>query len=169
MIFDYQKKYDIAISGAGIAGISAALAAARRGHKVVLLEKQALIGGLATSGLIYIYLPLCDGNGTQVSFGITEELLRISTEFSPFDIPEKWNGPAKSRALQQERYQCEFSPAGFILSLDKLLRNANVNFPLPDLFCHWINCSGMPEWISGLIPESVPCRKLLMEKSLHWK
>ena len=135
MIFDYQKKYDIAISGAGIAGISAALAAARRGHKVVLLEKQALIGGLATSGLIYIYLPLCDGNGTQVSFGITEELLRISTEFSPFDIPEKWNGPAKSRALQQERYQCEFSPAGFILSLDKLLRNAGVDLWLDTRVC----------------------------------
>ena len=135
MPIDYQKKYDIAVAGAGIAGISAALSAARRGHKVVLLEKQMLIGGLATSGLIYIYLPLCDGNGTQVSFGITEELLRISTEFSPFDIPEKWNGPAKSRALQQERYQCEFSPAGFILSLDKLLRNAGVDLWLDTRVC----------------------------------
>ena len=63
-MFDSKIKYDIAISGAGVAGIAAALAAARRGHKGVLIEKQMLIGGLATSGLIYIYLTLCDGNGT---------------------------------------------------------------------------------------------------------
>ena len=88
MTFDFQKKYDIAVAGAGVAGIAAALAAARRGHKVVLLEKQMLIGGLATSGLIYIYLPLCDGQGTQVTFGISEEMLRAGVEFSPFDFPE---------------------------------------------------------------------------------
>ena len=35
----------------------------RRGlaRKTALVEKQTLLGGLATSGLIYIYLPLCDG------------------------------------------------------------------------------------------------------------
>ena len=58
MNFEFQKSCDIAIAGAGIAGVAAALAAARRGHKVILIEKQTLIGGLATSGLIYIYLPL---------------------------------------------------------------------------------------------------------------
>ena len=70
-------KYDIAVAGAGIAGIAAALAAARRGHKVALLEKQTIIGGLATSGLVYIYLPLCDGNNTQVTFGISEEIQHL--------------------------------------------------------------------------------------------
>ena len=134
-MFDYRQKYDIAIAGAGVAGIAAALAAARRGHKVVLIEKQMLIGGLATSGLIYIYLPLCDGLGTQVTFGISEEMLRLSTEYSPFDLPEKWGGKINGNTLQGVRYQCEFSPAGMILSLDALLQKAGVDLWLDTRVC----------------------------------
>ena len=56
------KQYDVAVVGAGVAGIAAAVQSAREGKKTVLLEKTVLPGGLATTGLIYIYLPLCDGN-----------------------------------------------------------------------------------------------------------
>ena len=69
---------DVAVVGGGVAGIAAALSAARQGAKVALVEKQCVLGGLATSGLITIYLPLCDGMGRQVSFSIAEELLRLS-------------------------------------------------------------------------------------------
>ena len=71
---DFTKKYDVAVVGGGIAGAAAALQAARSGKKTVLIEKTVLLGGLATSGLVYIYLPICDGNGHQASYGITEEL-----------------------------------------------------------------------------------------------
>ena len=84
--------YDVVVVGAGVAGIAAALAAARRGHKTALVEKQTLIGGLATSGLIYIYLPLDDGYGHQVIKGISEEMLKRCVEYGPFDVPEKWGG-----------------------------------------------------------------------------
>ena len=43
---------DVLVAGGGISGISAALAAARAGAKVLLAEKQCLLGGLATLGLI---------------------------------------------------------------------------------------------------------------------
>ena len=65
-------EYDVVVAGGGIAGVAAALAAKRNGAKVLLIEKQFLVGGLATLGLITIYLPLCDGEGKQVSFGIAE-------------------------------------------------------------------------------------------------
>ena len=71
---------DVAVVGGGIAGVSAALAAARHGKKVLLLERMFSLGGLATLGLVTIYLPLCDGNGRQVSFGIAEELFRLSIQ-----------------------------------------------------------------------------------------
>ena len=77
-------KFDVVVAGAGIAGISAAVAAARMGRKTALVEKQTLIGGLATSGLILVYLPLCNGKGTQVTFGIAEELLLRSLQDLPF-------------------------------------------------------------------------------------
>lgn len=62
--------YDVIVAGGGIAGIAAALAAARAGKRVLLLERMFALGGLATLGLVTIYLPLCDGKGHQLSFGL---------------------------------------------------------------------------------------------------
>ena len=69
------EAYDVAVVGGGVAGVAAALAAARSGAKVCLIEKYAGLGGLATMGHVIIYLALCDGRGRQISFGIAEELL----------------------------------------------------------------------------------------------
>ena len=69
---------DVLVAGGGFDGCAAALAAARNGARVILVEKQCALGGLATLGLITIYLPLCDGEGRQMIFGIGEELLRLS-------------------------------------------------------------------------------------------
>lgn len=149
MNFDFKKKYDVVVAGAGIAGISAALAAARRNRKVCLLEKQTLIGGLATAGLIYIYLPLCDGENHQVTFGIAEELLLEGRAFGPFDVSPQWGGKGKELddALLSEgakktsgiqprtRYACPFTPAGMILKLDELLHEAGVDLWLETLLC----------------------------------
>ena len=122
MPIDYQKKYDIAVAGAGIAGISAALSAARRGHKVVLLEKQMLIGGLATSGLIYIYLPLCDGFGRQVSFGIAEELLKLSIRYgAEAKYPENWLDGKGTRTQKDKRYQVQYNAQVFAILAEQLL------------------------------------------------
>ena len=140
MSIQYRKSYDVVVSGAGIGGIAAALAAARQGLDVALIEKQTLIGGLATSGLIFIYLPLCNGKGRQVTFGIAEELLKASLKYSPYDLPEQWGGPANGfighKSLGEiPRYQCPFSPAGFTLALDELLQEANVDLWLDTMVC----------------------------------
>ena len=63
---------DCLIAGGGFAGISASLAAARAGAKVTLVEREYILGGLGTAGIVTIYLPLCDGMGRLVSFGIAE-------------------------------------------------------------------------------------------------
>ncbi len=121
-------KYDIVVCGAGVAGIASAIAAARLGKRVALIEKQCLIGGLATSGLIYIYLPLCDGRGKQLIGGIADEMIRRCTEYGPFDIPEKFGGPAGGDpGINGDRFRCCFSPAGFTLTLDKMLVEAGVD------------------------------------------
>ena len=102
-----KYEYDVVVAGGGIAGIAAALGAARQGAKVALLEKQFLLGGLATAGLITIYLPLCDGNGNQVSFGIAEELLHLSILHGyedESDYPRPWleNG-TKEEKIKTDR------------------------------------------------------------------
>ena len=101
---------DVLVAGGGISGISAALAAARAGAKVLLIEKQCLLGGFATLGLITYYLPLCDGNGHQMCYGIAEELLRLSiSEGGGHDIPIEWleNGTREERKNHRFNTQCK--------------------------------------------------------------
>jgi len=122
---DFQQQYDVVVAGGGVAGVAAALAAARRGLKTVLIEKTVWPGGLATTGMICIYLPLCDGCGTQVAFGLTEELLRVGLKYGPGDIPANWR--QEQNATEDKRYRTVFSPASFILALDELLEAAGVD------------------------------------------
>ena len=136
-MFAFRKEYDVVVAGGGVAGVAAAVAAARRGHRTVLVEKQILLGGLATSGLIFIYLPLCDGRGRQVSFGLAEELLHRSLKYSPCDLPPEWGGPKDGFVgfQAERRYQAIFSPAGFTLALDEILKEAGVELLLDTLVC----------------------------------
>ena len=48
------KKYDVIVAGGGTAGIAAALGAAREGASVLVIEKNAYLGGTAASGLPFI-------------------------------------------------------------------------------------------------------------------
>ena len=89
---------DVLVCGGGFGGISAALAAARLGKRVILLEKQYILGGLGTAGLITYYLPLCDGVGHQVSFGLAEELLAC-----PFPWARRTNTPPTGWTAQTRR------------------------------------------------------------------
>lgn len=126
-----MKHYDIAICGAGIAGVAAALAGARRGKKVLLIEKQCIIGGLATSGLIYIYLPISDDRGKVIASGITGELLNAAQEYGPFALGEKWGGVSGGECgTDEKRLCCCFSPAGYTLTLERLLQEAGVELLL---------------------------------------
>lgn len=117
-----MNQYDVAVCGGGFAGISAALAAARQGKKVILFEKEYLLGGLGTAGLISIYLPLCDGLGHQVSFGIAEELLKLSvTHGAEGRYPENWLDGIGTKTENDKRYQVQYNPQVFALLAEKLL------------------------------------------------
>lgn len=115
---------DVLVCGGGFAGISAALAAARQGKKVILLEKQYMLGGLGTAGLITIYLPLCDGYGRQVSFGIAEELFRLSVSMGAEDkYPENWldSDDTSKRTEKDKRFEVQYNPQLFAMLAEKLL------------------------------------------------
>lgn len=125
--------YDIAVIGGGVAGVAAAVQAARCGMKTVLVERTALVGGLATGGLINVFLPLCDGNGHQVTFGIAEEMLRKSIVYGPGEIPPNWK--KERNGMERKRFIAVFSPASFVLALDEMLDEAGVDVWLDSLVC----------------------------------
>ena len=130
---DFEKSVDVLVVGGGIAGVAAAVEATRSGASVAMLEKTVFSGGLATTGLVDIYLPLCDGHGTQVMFGLVEELLHVSLKYGPGRIPESWRNPDKKP--ERERLRARFSAASFILALDELLVAEGVDIWYDTLAC----------------------------------
>ena len=117
---EVKKDYDVIVCGGGIAGVSAALAAVRQNKKVLLIEKLFLLGGLATSGLVTIYLPLCDGCGNQVSFSIAEELLHLSIKHGYEDeYPDAWLNGGTKEEKAKKRFQVRFNANLYALLLEK--------------------------------------------------
>ncbi len=125
---EIKGEYDVAVAGGGIAGIAAALAAARSGAKTLLIEREFTLGGLATLGLVTIYLPLCDGRGRQVSFGIAEELLRLSIQHgAEANYPEIWldEHTTEERAKGQ-RFEVQYDANVFAILCEQMLTQEGV-------------------------------------------
>ncbi len=74
----YSYHQQIAVLGGGPAGLSAALAAARAGKQVLLLEKNGYLGGNATLGLPL--LGFLDLDGRRIVGGLAQEYVRRLTE-----------------------------------------------------------------------------------------
>jgi len=131
MKYGYMKeirKYDVGVCGGGVAGISAALSAVRQGKKVILIEKQYMLGGLATAGLVTMYLPLCDGLGRQVSFGIAEELLRLSIKYgAEASYPENWLDGKGTRTENDKRFEVRYNAQVFSILAEQLLLKEGVD------------------------------------------
>lgn len=123
-----KGNYDVIVAGGGIAGISAALASKRTGARTLLLERSFLLGGLATAGLVTIYLPLCDGLGNQVSYGIVEELIKLSVKHGAEaeDISAWVDENASLEERKKTRYRVRFNPSMFAILCEQLLRKEGV-------------------------------------------
>ena len=126
--------YDVIVVGGGAAGVAAALAAARHNAKVLIVEKGAVFGGLATAGHVIYYDPLCDGMGHKVYSGIAEELLYASIKYSYNTLPEEWrNGPME--VTTKKRYHTVFNAPAFVFALDELILDAKIDILFDTVFC----------------------------------
>jgi hypothetical protein len=82
---------DVLVVGGGPAGTAAAVAAARLGADVVLLERYNHLGGLSTGGLVIWIDRMSDWQGRHVIRGFAEELLSRLTR-DKIAGPERLNG-----------------------------------------------------------------------------
>ena len=155
-----REYYDVIVVGGGIAGIAASVAAARDGAKVLLLEKQVNLGGLATGGLISWYEPLCDSKGNQVVFGIAEELIRLSVRDCFDCLPREWGGTEKS-APRRSRYCTRYSPTVFALALDEYVTSSGVKI-LFDTYGTYPVMEG--KFCKGIITENADGRSFYPSK-----
>ncbi len=72
-----RLKADICVVGAGIAGMSAALQAAKLGRRVVLVDSQPALGGQAVNSIIATFCGLFSNgtHGYQFTHGIADDIL----------------------------------------------------------------------------------------------
>jgi len=63
---EIEGEYDVIVAGGGIAGVGAAIASARRGCKTIVIERESMLGGLVTAGLVNIPLDFVAGIGQEM-------------------------------------------------------------------------------------------------------
>lgn len=140
--------YDVAVVGGGMAGVAAAISAARNGVSVCLLERTCSLGGLATIGNVTVWLVLCDGMGRQVTAGLAEELLKLSVADLKRDnpnagfvgIPPRWktDGPGEGEGERNTRYLTRFNPFSYMLALEEAVVRAGVEIMYDTRLCNVI-------------------------------
>ena len=85
--------FDLIVVGAGSGGFAAALAAARLGREVLLVEKGASFGGNAARGGVNCWEPGVGGTG--IPFDLYRRLKRVSDAVGIYSFGRHfaWQGP----------------------------------------------------------------------------
>ncbi|MDD5604144.1 MAG: FAD-dependent oxidoreductase, partial [Eubacteriales bacterium] len=78
-------EYDVVVTGGGVAGSAAAMAAGKRGWKTLIIEATSALGGLATMGLVNIPLDFVSGLGKEMF----DELTAVEGLWHRNSDPEK--------------------------------------------------------------------------------
>ena len=89
---------DVLVVGGGPAGSAAAIAAARLGADVMLVERYGHLGGLSTGGLVIWIDRMTDWSGRPVITGIGQELLDRLPETAVAGAPRALWGSTEAAA-----------------------------------------------------------------------
>ena len=127
-------EYDVLVLGGGVAGVSAALSAARCGAKTALIERYGYLGGQATGGLVILIVGLTDGKN-PIFGGNCREMI--------YDLSRLGAAQALGRHVL-------FNPEYMKLLLDSKLLENNVN-----LYYH--------RYVAGAITENGKIKAVITE------
>ena len=117
--------YDIIVAGGGVAGCAAAIQAAQNKKSVLLLEKTTLLGGLATIGLVNYFVPMCNGRGKQIIFGLCDKWFHDVCRLGYSTVPAPWQ-EGEPKEATDVRMINRYSPNIFALWLTEEVRRAGV-------------------------------------------
>ena len=92
------ERCDVLVVGGGPAGTAAAIAAAREGASVTLLERHNHLGGLSTGGLVIWIDRMSDWSGVPVIRGFAEEIFeRLPPDAVAGPPREEWGSKEASK------------------------------------------------------------------------
>lgn len=128
------EAYDIVVVGGGAAGVFAADAAARQGARVLLVEKNGMLGGTITSG--YINHPgIFNYWGRQLITGPCWDLFLRIEKSGGFKMPKNEREP-KSPFLQQIRVDTFMMAA----EMERLCRESGVEVLMHTMLSYTEEC-----------------------------
>ena len=127
-------EYDLAIYGAGPAGLSAAVYAASEGLKTILVEREAIGGQAGTSSLIENYMGFPDGiSGAELAERARQQALKFGVEI--LLLKEGISG-----SFHDNRMYVELRNGGTLISKTNIcatgVEYARLNLPGEERFFH---------------------------------
>ncbi len=133
--FAFGGAYDVIVVGAGTAGIFAAISAARRGAKTLLVEKNALPGGTMTAAGVN-YPGLFHAWGKQIIDGPCYEAIRRAEAMGGAVIPEIVEQPQAHWMMQ-----IRLNSFAFVAVCEEMLLESGVTVRYHAAPV-WAECSG---------------------------
>ncbi len=149
---DITVEADIVVVGAGGAGMTAAISAAKEGKSVVIVESQSMVGGnsvRATGGLNATHTPAQDENEFNEAAGVEKTLATAAESYAD---NETITALAATVAEQWAEYQA--NPVGYfdsveLMELDTMIGGKGVNNPeLVEVLCS--NSADAIEWLASI-------------------
>jgi len=170
---------DLVVVGGGPAGISAAVAGARQGLSVILLERYPYLGGLASGGMVLVLDDMCNGQEISVR-GICGEMIDRMEKMGLCVTPpeadrrsdmEMWKKWARWGVFdfhshhkpQPICYAAAFDPDGYKRAANDMVAEAKIDLRLHSWFSRAITENGR---ITGVITESKEGRQAILGRTV---
>jgi hypothetical protein len=171
------RRADLVVVGGGPAGVAAAVAGARSGLSVTLLERYAYLGGLASGGMVLVLDDMC--NGAEISVRglcseIVERMERIGLCVVPPESERRSDGALWRKwsrwgvfdfhshvKPQPICYAAAFDPDGFKRASNAMVGEAKVDVRLHSWFSRAIVENGR---MTGVVCETKSGRQAIMGK-----
>lgn len=163
---------DVLVLGGGPSGVAAALAAARNGARVTLLERYNHLGGLSTGGLVIWIDRMTDWTGEPVIQGLAAEFMaRVGADSRAGPPPADWGSRDAEKSAYWAMRTAAFhgvvthsptiDPEQLKLVYHQMLREAGV-----DLILHaWMAAPVMEDGrVTGAIFESKQGRRAILAR-----
>ena len=170
---------DVVVVGGGPAGMSAAVAAARQGAKVTLLERYPYLGGLASGGMVLVLDDM--HNGTEISVhGLAMEIIDRMAKWKLAVFPpererqpdirgteemwRKWSRWGVFDFHSQEKphpviFAAAFDPDGWKRASDDMVAEAGIELRLHSWFSRALVEDGR---ITGVVCETKEGRQAIL-------
>lgn len=171
-----EEEVDVLVVGGGSAGAPAAIAAARAGAKVALLERYNHLGGMSTGGEVILIPSLSFGDQIMLR-GILLELLTKLEKFEDgfFGPDRSLSGSRKEEEVDLWKNYFDMVCGGAVtyggyvhpdllkIALDELVVDAGVH-----VYLNCLSCKAIMEGskVKGVIYESKEGRKAILAKQV---